>query len=313
MLGRLPFTLRQLDLFSSLCVTRSFGMTAEQFGISQASVSSQVKSLEHQLGFSLFERRPGKRPLLTEAGLAFLTDLGAFADAAQALARHRRARIEEKAQRAFYRVLVGQGLMDNYIRSRLDQFFADNPEVELEFEARPPGDKLARDLREGRYDFALIHRRADKPVELWWQQLAQVRGGIYGLVDFAAGQELPLTAEFVSTLPFILPTVTTAPEVDMLQYLERHGLRPQRVVGQTQFYDVMAAMLERGIGVASFADPILPVTMRDKVVLLHPLENWGLLWFAKSPETDSAGEAVKEFLWDCVPRNPQYLTVEKYI
>ncbi|NLE55701.1 MAG: LysR family transcriptional regulator, partial [Lentisphaerae bacterium] len=35
----LPFTLRQLEVFASLCATRSFRRSAELLGISQASVS----------------------------------------------------------------------------------------------------------------------------------------------------------------------------------------------------------------------------------------------------------------------------------
>jgi hypothetical protein len=36
------------------------------------------------------------------------------------------------------------------------------------------------------------------------------------------------------------------------------------VIGHTQYYDVMAAMLERGVGISSFADAILPPEMREQ-------------------------------------------------
>ena len=52
-----------------------FGRSAEQLGISQASVSNQIKALEEQLGVTLFDRAPGRRPSLRPAGLAFLEDL----------------------------------------------------------------------------------------------------------------------------------------------------------------------------------------------------------------------------------------------
>ena len=70
----LPFTMRQLEVFASLCATRSFRRSAESLGISQASVSNQMKALEAQLGLQLFARRPGKRPTLTPEGAAFLED-----------------------------------------------------------------------------------------------------------------------------------------------------------------------------------------------------------------------------------------------
>ncbi len=79
-----PFTLRQLEVFSSLCTTRSFRRSAGTLGISQASVSNQMKALEGQLGLALFDRKPGRRPTLTAEGMAFLDDLRAFQAAAQA-------------------------------------------------------------------------------------------------------------------------------------------------------------------------------------------------------------------------------------
>ena len=69
----LPFTLRQLEVFASLCATRSFRRTAESLGISQASVSNQLKALEAQLGVQLFERHStGVHP--TAAGRALEAD-----------------------------------------------------------------------------------------------------------------------------------------------------------------------------------------------------------------------------------------------
>lgn len=313
MLSHLPFTLRQLEVFASLCATRSFRRSAESLGISQASVSNQLKTLETQLGVALFERLPGRRPLLTERGVAFEADLRAFRAAAEALARHRRDIAEAAHQPARYRVLVGQGLLDNYIRHRLGPFLAAHPQIELMFEARPPSAELARDLEGGRYDFAMIHRRADRQVEPYLRPLALVRGGIYGHRRFAEGRDLPLTTQEINALPFIMPNAQSAPERDMLAFFEQSGIHPQRVAGHTQYYDVMATMLESGIGIASFADPILPQGMRETVILLHPLENWRLLWFRKDAGGDPRCGEVQAFLWSCVLEHPDYATIEVFV
>lgn len=308
----LPFTLRQLDVFASLCATRSFRRSAENLGISQASVSNQIKALELQLGVALFHRRPGHRPALTAEGVAFEADLKTFRAAAEVLASHWRGRPEEASQPARYRVLVGQGLLDNFIRAALGRFHAVHPEIELSFEARPPSDDLARDMENGQYDFALIHRRADRMVEPYLRPLALVRGGIYGHRDFVAGRALPLSPEVLNTLPFIMPIATSAPERDMLEYFETYGIRPQRIVGHTQYYDVMAAMMDRGLGVASFADPILPPALRDSVVQLHPLQNWRLLWYRKDAGADPRCDRVQAFLWGQVVGNPDYTTIDVF-
>ena len=311
-MASLPFTLRQLDVFASLCATRSFRRSAESLGISQASVSNQIKALEHQLGVALFTRRPGQRPTVTSEGMAFLDDLRAFQAAGEALASHRRRSGGEIEQPVHYRVLIGQGLLDGYIRARLDRFFAAHPQIELIFEAQPPSAKLARDIEDGRYDFALIHRRADRSVEPHMRQLAMVSGGVYGHRKFAAGRTVPLAADFLNTLPFIMPLAESTPEQDILAVFERHGIRPRRVIGHTQYFDVMAAMLERGGGVASFADAILPPEMREEVVLLYPLENWRLLWFRKDHRTDPNCEAVESFLLSSVLQNPDYPAISLF-
>src|SRR5690606_11672213 len=308
----LPFTLRQLEVFSSLCATRSFRRTAEALGISQASVSNQMKALEAQLGVALFARSPGQRPALTAEGMAFFDDLQAFQAAAETLASHRRKRAEEAEQQVRYRVLIGQGLLDGYIRSKLDRFFAAHPQIELAFEAHPPSRELARDVESGRFDFAMIHQRADRPVEPYLRQLALVRGGIYGHRKFAEGRKLRLPAEMLNGLPFIMPLAASAQEAEMLRLFDRYGIRPRRVIGHTQYYDVMAAMLERGVGVSSFADAILPTEMREQVIMLHPLENWRLLWYRKDAGGDPRCDAVQAFLVSSVLQNPNYRTISVF-
>lgn len=307
-----PFTLRQLEVFASLCATRSFRRSAENLGISQASVSNQIKALEQQLGFSLFVRRPGQRPSLTPEGTAFLDDMRAFLAAGEALAAHRRSSGDEAEQPVRYRVLVGQGLLDNFIRPRLDRLFASHPQIELAFEAHPPSRQLARDLEDGLFDFGLIHQRADRPVEPHLRQLALVRGGIYGHRKFAEGRELPLRTDELNALPFIMPLAASQQEDDILRLFDRYGIRPRRVIGHTQYYDVMAAMLERGVGVSSFADAILPPEMRDDVILLHPLEDWRLLCYRKDTGGDPRCDAVQAFLISCVLQDPNYRTISVF-
>ena len=144
------------------------------------------------------------------------------------------------------------------------------------------------------------------------RQLALVRGGIYGHRKFAEGRQLPLRPELINTLPFIMPLAASAQEVEMLRFFERYGIRPRRVIGHTQYYDVMAAMLERGVGVSSFADAILPSEMRDVVIQLYPLENWRLLWYRKDAGSDPRCDAVQAFLMSSVLQDPNYRTISVF-
>jgi DNA-binding transcriptional LysR family regulator len=303
----LPFTLRQLEVFSSLCATGSFRRCAESLGISQASVSNQMNALEEQLGQPLFVRRRGQPPILTVAGRAFQEDLKAFQAAGEALATYRKSHAQ-KSLAARYRVLVGQGTLDRYIRPKLSGFFAAYPHIELTFETRTRSDELTRDIAEGRYDLILVHRLVNYPAEANLCELARLRGGLYGQRKFAAGRQLPLSVEQVNELPFILPTSYPS-EHEMLQFYEGYGIRPRHVVGRTQHYDVIVSMVERGLGVACLTDALLQPEARDDIVMLRPVENWRLMWHRKDRGADRRCDAVEDFLMSSVLQDPNYRTI----
>jgi hypothetical protein len=70
-------------------------------------------------------------------------------------------------------------------------------------------------------------------------------------------------------------------------------------------------MLERGIGVASLSDAILPATMRNEVVQLFALENWRLLYYRKDHGTDPKYGMVENFLLSSVLDDPDYPAISR--
>jgi LysR family cyn operon transcriptional activator len=65
-----PLEIRHLRYFLAVAEAGSFSRAADRLGISQPSVSQQMRDLESALRVSLFQRR-GKRILLTATGLVF--------------------------------------------------------------------------------------------------------------------------------------------------------------------------------------------------------------------------------------------------
>ena len=63
--------LRLLEYFMAVCETLHFTKAAEKLGISQPTLSHQIKLLEDRLGTKLF-RRSGKKVYVTEAGKCLL-------------------------------------------------------------------------------------------------------------------------------------------------------------------------------------------------------------------------------------------------
>lgn len=63
--------LKQLEYFMTLSQELHFTRAAEKLGITQPSLSQQIRLLEHEIGTPLFDRI-GKKTMLTEAGRALL-------------------------------------------------------------------------------------------------------------------------------------------------------------------------------------------------------------------------------------------------
>lgn len=304
-----PFTLRQLEIFSTLNRTRSFRETAEELGITQASVSSQIKALETQMGIAFFNRSPGRRPTLLPAGEAFLADLVSFEEVLRALASHRRDATPNPSS-ARFRVLVGQGMFDCYIRKKLDHFYAENPTVELDFDTRLPFGALAQEIRKAGCDFALINQRCDRDVLPELVEVARVRGGIFGHRDFAKGAKLPLPISEINNLPFILPNANSQQEKEVMANYHSHGIKPKLIAGYSQYYDVIASMLEKGHGISSFSDALMKEESREFVIQLYPTQDWRLLWYRNKACADDTCDRVEAFLIGSIIDDPAYPRID---
>lgn len=61
-------TLRQLEIFLAIVMDGTFRGAARTLGLSQVAVSDHIRQLEERLGTTLFERVPGRAPILSKAG-----------------------------------------------------------------------------------------------------------------------------------------------------------------------------------------------------------------------------------------------------
>jgi DNA-binding transcriptional LysR family regulator len=78
-------TLDQLRIFLAVADEGSFNRAARKLGRALSVVSYGISALEGQLGVLLFDREGSRKPVLTEAGRALLTDARAVTDEADGL------------------------------------------------------------------------------------------------------------------------------------------------------------------------------------------------------------------------------------
>jgi DNA-binding transcriptional LysR family regulator len=71
-------TLDQIEICIKAAETKNFSKTAEELFTTQPTVSKSIAALESELGVTLFERLPGKRLGLTDAGKMYVGSFTRF-------------------------------------------------------------------------------------------------------------------------------------------------------------------------------------------------------------------------------------------
>lgn len=144
---KLP-TIRQLEAFVALAAARSFRRAAERIGVSQPSLSAQIRSLEETLGVALVERR-ASGAALTPLGREALVHAQAALEAARAVARFAAGARDRLSGRLRLGVssTVGPYLMPRVVAT----LHAADPDLRLFVRESAP-ETLARELREGLHD-----------------------------------------------------------------------------------------------------------------------------------------------------------------
>lgn len=143
---------QQLAYFVAVARERHFTRAAELSGVSQPSLSKQIRVLENSLGTTLLTRNRGD-VALTTAGEALLPhaeriliDLEAARQAVHEVAGLRRGRV---------RLGATPSLCDGLLPEVLTAFHARHPGIELEISEAGSG-VLTRELSQGRLDLALL-------------------------------------------------------------------------------------------------------------------------------------------------------------
>lgn len=129
-MSRLP--LNTLPAFRAVAETQNLRAAADLLHLTHSAVSQQIRGLEEQLGFELFERR-GRRVVLNPAGAALLrsvqTALAQLDDGVQAAA----AAGSDAAQRL--RVTVLPSFAQRWLLPRIGRWREQHPTLALEIDA----------------------------------------------------------------------------------------------------------------------------------------------------------------------------------
>lgn len=144
---------RLVRAFTAVAEERSFTQAASRLHVAQPWLSVQIRNLEEQLGYRLFERNRNRAVALTASGEALLPIARAMLVATERFMADASQISEEKHTR----LRLGAPDFTAEMPSRtalIDSFAAEHPDVSLEIHNAWTVD-LLQDLRDGRLDVAI--------------------------------------------------------------------------------------------------------------------------------------------------------------
>lgn len=120
--------LRQLKYFAAVCETLHYGRAAEKLHIAEQPLSFQIKKLEDELGYKLFERTT-RTVSITPAGRALLSKLtDAFRALDQGVEQGRRI---AEGKNARVRIAYNSMTINTVIPHIIRQFKEEHPDIDI--------------------------------------------------------------------------------------------------------------------------------------------------------------------------------------
>jgi DNA-binding transcriptional LysR family regulator len=261
----MALTFRKLEVFVAVAEQGNFRKAAERLGISQPSVSSQVKSMERYLGYQLFERHRGATAEISAEGKSFLSRALELVAAQSALAEERR-RSSPRPQPLTLRVAVGPMLMERRIKPDLARFQEAHPHIELQFVCFSPSADGSDAVSRGEADVLIctgsVPEGSDSAMT---EVISRVTCSLYG----APGLVRPVLQgrRNLGDLPFLLlPDQFRFTQWALAQFA-RKGVNPAVFAARPPYLDVLLQMVLAGKGVAPFFDVEIASHLRAGRVL----------------------------------------------
>ena len=263
----------QLRSFAAIAETGQLTRAAEKLHVSQPALSAQLKALEEELEFALFERTPNGM-VLTAAGKRVLADADKVLAAAQNLQNHARALKGEVVGKA----RIGTLADPKFIRAGefIGAATSLHPLLELELHHGVTGEVLAS-VRDGQLDASFYYG------DLKFPSVAGIplRDFTYRVAAPASWCERLQAADWteIASLPWIIPPAISTHNQLVHALLREHGVEPTRLVEADQ-EAVIGSLVVSGLGIALMREDIaLEKEAAGEICLWSDIRMPTTLWF----------------------------------
>ena len=267
MLARME--LRHLRYFVAVAEEQNISRAALKLHVSQPGLSRQVRDLEDEIGFSLFERS-AKSVRLTEAGKVFLIETrGVLQRAADAVDRARTAVSGTNAEiNVGYAPSMTVQIMPQALRKFQEKF----PNVRVALHDLST-EEMVTQLRQGKLQLALTPRLPAKLLRgLNVEELARYAVCVAVAPKHPLAKSKSVTLKQIAREPLITYSRKDYPEFhkNIEKIFVGVGRKP-RIAGEHDSVTGLAAAVEAGRGFALVPSSLISmVGPRLKLILLRP-------------------------------------------
>lgn len=289
-------TLRQMQIFVAVVRAGSFRRCAEQLGMSQVSVSEQIRELEQRLGARLFDRVAGGSPVITEKGAAAHTQIVDILAAVDDLM----ADMTEGAERKLPQLKVSMhSFLSRDLQPVLHAFAQSHPQVEvvLDIELHTQEellDMIARRSLDLAYFFSL-----DAPAGTQLIRHEQLAIFVSDTHPFAAEPVVDITD--LAQMPALQLARGNPLRIAVDRAFEALGISDRRIGIETNDFGMILGSAQRGQGYACLFEATAQESSNllglRKVTLNHPLPP---LQVRRAMRRTAANEAILKAFCEAV-------------
>lgn len=259
---------QQLSAFKAVYELGTMTAAAEHIHITQPAISRLIGSLEHQLGFPVFQRIKG-RLLPTDQGKAFYFEVSkAFSalDSLQDSARDIRANLHGSLH-----INAFPMLSNSFLPAVLGRFLNTSTKLKASFTSYRSEEVLRRtEVQSCDVGFALI----DPQKAITSVITQEVRGQCVCIVPRTSklADKSCLSLEDLADIPFIRYENEDANQQELDRLLRNHGVHSEDIL-EVSFANVAAMLVGEGVG-SAVVDPFTALSAKQSGldILVKPLQ-----------------------------------------
>ncbi len=239
--------LEQYKIFSVTASSRSFSDAAEKLFITQSAVSQQIRSLENELGVTLFVRGRKGSQLTTQGEILLEFVNRSLSEIENAESLFKRMKTLDEGS---LRIGAGDTLTRHFLLNILENFHSQYPNIKIEIVNRVTHKTLVK-LGAGKVDIAFINlpiEESDYP-NIHFESIGELHDIFIAGSDYTHLKSNRLKLEDIASLPLVMlePKSNSRRNVD--KYFSEHGieLKPEFELGS---HDLLFDFARKNLGIA---------------------------------------------------------------